>query len=67
MLLKSAFRECCRKSLLNRIIWDKVRGAVRPEVARTFVDEIVPGGEDELHYEDFPEEWSCVPKCQEDG
>ena len=58
MLLKSAFRECCQKGLLNSIIWDKFCSAIRPELAKTFIGDIISSSEIELDYEDLPEEWS---------
>ncbi|KAL3807421.1 hypothetical protein ACHAXA_011552 [Cyclostephanos tholiformis] len=62
-LLKSAFHECCRKGLLNRVIWDKLRAAIGIEsrTVRDITEEIsssIDGNAIRGGYDELPGEWS---------
>lgn len=73
MLLKSAFRECCQKGLLNVIIWDKFCSTARPEFVKMFIQDFSSGSGTDINnpsegmsdkqsdlwkYEELPKAWS---------
>jgi len=64
VLITSAFRECCRKGLLNLVIWDKFCKFVPLEIIRSTLEDHLGYNVDHtfetvtVRFEDLPQKWS---------
>jgi hypothetical protein len=57
-LLKLAFYECCRKGLLNEVIWEKCCAAIESGALELINEISSSGGDMPSNYEELPGEWS---------